>query len=67
MNLNSLVQFCVGVVIAWCAVTHIDDIRRSIFRAQAVLMYDSRASSWGSSDCFKQEKKWQNRRGAYQH
>ncbi len=67
MNLNGLVQFCVGIVIAWCAVTHIDDIRRSIFRAQAVLMHDSRASSWGLPDYFKQEKKRQNRRVAYQH
>ncbi len=57
MSLNNLIQWCVGVITAWSAVEHIDDIHRGILKTQAVLLYESRASSWGSPDCFQLEKK----------
>ncbi|HWU43922.1 MAG TPA: hypothetical protein VN132_10810 [Bdellovibrio sp.] len=48
MSLSNLIQWCVGAVIAWSAIAHIDDIQHSILKAQAVLIYESRASNWGS-------------------
>ena len=48
MSLSNLIQWCVGIVIAWSAVAHIDGIQRSVLKAQAVLIHESRASNWGS-------------------
>lgn len=48
MSLNNLIQWCVGVVIAWSVVAHIDDIHQSILKAQSALLYESRTKTWGS-------------------
>lgn len=56
MNLNSLIQWCVGIVVAWSAFSHIDEIHRGILKAQAVLIYESRASTWGSPKFLRSEK-----------
>lgn len=55
MNLNSLIQWCIGIVFAWIAYTHFDDIHRGILKAQALLIYESRASAWGSPNFFRTE------------
>jgi hypothetical protein len=48
MNLNDLIRWSVGVIIAWSAIAHIDEIHRSILKAQSVLLYESRTKTWGS-------------------
>lgn len=57
MSLSNLIQWCVGVIIAWSAVAHIDDIHRRILKAQAALLYESHASNWGSPRFFQQPDK----------
>ena len=63
MSLGNLIQWCVGVIIAWSAVAHIDDIQRNILKAQAVLLYESRASNWGSPRFFQRPYKTEEVRG----
>lgn len=48
MNLSNLILWCASIIIAWAGVEHIDEIQRSILKAQARLLYESRASNWGS-------------------
>ncbi len=48
MNFSELIKWGVGVILAWSAVAHIDDIHRSILKAQAALVYESRTETWGS-------------------
>lgn len=53
MNLGSLIQWSMAIILGWATVNHIEDIHRSILKAQAQLIYDSRGSSWGSPRIFK--------------
>ncbi|WP_413558316.1 hypothetical protein [Bdellovibrio sp. HCB209] len=48
MSLTSLIFWCLSIITAIAGVENIDVIQRSILRAQANLVYESRTSTWGS-------------------
>ncbi len=56
MNLTSLIQWCLGIILAFSAVRHIDEIHRSILKAQGALLYQSRTAGWGSPRFLQQQK-----------
>lgn len=53
MNLSNLIQWSLGVVLGMAAIHHLDDFHKGIIKAQAKLIYESRTSSWGSSNFLK--------------
>lgn len=62
MNLSNLILWSASVIIGWAGVEHIDDIQRSILKAQARLLYESRTETWGSPKLLVPEQN-QIRRG----
>ena len=52
MNLDKLISIAVAVVIGAAAVGKFDVLQNWIWRAQAKLVYESRASAWGSPRFF---------------
>ncbi len=48
MNLSNLLLWSAGVIISWAGFEHINDIQRNILKAQAKLVYEARASNWGT-------------------
>lgn len=57
MNLEKLMTWIVGVVIAFSAAGKIDVLQTWIWRAQAKAVYASRTSTWGSPRFFCQHRK----------
>ena len=56
MNLSILIQWALGVILALSAVKGIDDIHKAIFKSQTKLIYETRASAWGSPRIFSENK-----------
>lgn len=54
MNFDKLMPFVLGVVLAVAAIGRIDDLKKWIFKAQAQVIYESRASNWGNPIVFKE-------------
>lgn len=52
MNLDRLISIAVAVVIGAAAVGKLDVLQNWIWRAQAKVAYESRASAWGSPRFF---------------
>ncbi len=52
MNLDKLYSWIAGIVIASAAVGHLDDLQKWVWRAQAIVIYESRSSQWGSPRLF---------------
>lgn len=48
MSLTNLITWCAGIIIGLVGAHHIDDIHRTILRAQARLIYESRTANWGA-------------------
>ena len=48
MNFSELIKWSIGVILAWSIVAHVDEIHRSLLKAQALLIYESRTETWGS-------------------
>ncbi len=48
MNFSSLILWSTSIIIGLAGVRHLDDIHRSVLKAQAKLIYDSRTETWGS-------------------
>ena len=63
MNLANLIKWSMGIVLSLATVTHIDDIHQRILKIQARLIYESRASSWGSPSFFAKTNYEMERRG----
>lgn len=53
MNLDKLTSFAVSVVLAAALAGNLDRLQRWVIVAQAKLLYESRASAWGSPSVFK--------------
>ncbi len=49
MNFGELIRWIIGLILAWSTVTHVDEIHRSLLRAQAILIYESRTETLGDS------------------
>lgn len=62
MNLGNLIFWSASVITSLAGVHSIDAIQRAIWKAQARIIYESRASTWGSPDCFKQEERRQTKK-----
>lgn len=56
MNLDSLVEWAVVVVLAFAATGHLDDLQRLIWREQAKVVYASRTSTWGTPNMWNRSK-----------
>jgi hypothetical protein len=54
MNFDKLIPFVVGVVMCAAVAGQLDRLEIWIFRAQAQVLYESRASNWGSPRVFKE-------------
>lgn len=54
MNLDKLFEWVIIIVIGFALSGHLDSLTRWVYRAQAKLIYESRASGWGSPSAFKQ-------------
>lgn len=52
MNFSELIKWSIGLILAWSTVAHIDEIHRSILKAQATLIYESRTETWGTPKFF---------------
>jgi hypothetical protein len=57
MNLDSLMKWIMGVVIAYAAIGKLDVLQRWIWISEAKVLYASRTSTWGSPDIFQTHKK----------
>ena len=53
MNLTNLIFWSLSIITAIAGVQNIDVIQRSILRAQAHLVYESRTATWGSPKVFR--------------
>lgn len=52
MNLEKLLSWITGIVIAYAAFGQLDALQSWIWRAQAKVIYESRSSTWGSPKFF---------------
>lgn len=48
MNLGNLFTWITGVVLAMALTGNLDGLHRWVIKSQAKLVYESRASNWGS-------------------
>ena len=55
MNLDKLTSFAISVVLATAFMGNLDRLQLWVLKAQAKLLYESRASAWGSPNIFKPE------------
>lgn len=53
MNLEKLFEWVVVIVMGFALMGNLDTLTRWVYRAQAKLVYESRASNWGSPSIFK--------------
>ena len=53
MNLEKLMTWIVGIVIAFSAAGKLDILQTWIWKAQAKVIYESRSSNWGSPRFFQ--------------
>lgn len=56
MNLDKLTSFAISVVLAAALMGNLDRLQLWVIKAQAKLLYESRASAWGSPSVFKSAK-----------
>lgn len=52
MNLDSLMKWIMGVVIAYAAIGKLNVLQRWIWISEAKVLYASRTSTWGSPSIF---------------
>lgn len=52
MNLDKLITISIAVVFALSASMNLDKVQTLIWRAQAMLIYESRTETWGSPRFF---------------
>ncbi|MBN8537405.1 MAG: hypothetical protein J0M15_10160 [Deltaproteobacteria bacterium] len=55
MNLDKLFAWVVGVVLVFAASGRLEILQNWIWRAQAKVVYESRAATWGSPRFFKEK------------
>jgi hypothetical protein len=55
MNFDNLISIAVSVVIGAAAIGKLDALQDRIWRAQAKVVYESRASAWGSPRFFNEK------------
>lgn len=53
MNYDKLMPFILSMVLVASALGKIDELQKWIWKAQATVLYESRASNWGSPIVFK--------------
>ncbi len=53
MNLDKLFDWVIVIVIGFATAGHLDTLTNWVYRAQAKLVYESRASNWGNPSIFK--------------
>lgn len=56
MNLEKIMPFVISIVIAAASVGKIDVFQKWIWKAQATILYEARASNWGSPSIFRKSK-----------
>ncbi len=56
MNLDKLYAWIIGIVMMFAATGHLDTLQTWIWKAQAKVIYESRASAWPSPRFFPQTK-----------
>ena len=52
MNLDRLMTWILGIVVAAAAVGQLDRLQKWIWQAEAKVIYESRTSTWGSPRFF---------------
>ena len=60
MNLDKLATWVLGIVIAAAMTGKLDRLQLLIWKAQAKVMHESRASAWGSPRFFNQNAEVKN-------
>jgi hypothetical protein len=53
MNLDKLTSFAISVVLTAALLGNLDRLQLWVIKSQAKLLYESRASAWGSPSVFK--------------
>jgi hypothetical protein len=56
MNLDKLYSWIIGIVISFALASDLGQLQKWIWKAQAKVIYESRASSWGSPKFFPAPK-----------
>lgn len=54
MNLDKLFEWIIIVVIGFALTGNLDKLTQWVYRAQAKVIYESRASAWGNPSIFKE-------------
>ena len=55
MNLSNLTDVAVSIALSAALMGNLDKLQMLVWKAQARLLYESRTSTWGSPDFFKNE------------
>lgn len=55
MNFEKLFNWIIGIVVSYALAGQLTDLNKWVYRAQAKLIYDSRASNWGSPRFFREK------------
>jgi hypothetical protein len=55
MNLDNLFAWIVDIVLSFAATGNLDTLQTWIWKAQAKVVYESRASAWGSPRFFEEQ------------
>lgn len=55
MNLTNLIFWSASVITALAGVHNIDSIQRTLWKAQARIIYESRTETWGSTKFLKND------------
>lgn len=62
MNLDKLLAWATGVVIAFAVTGQIETLQKWVWMAQAKVLYESRSSNWGSPRFFPSDSSLRNDR-----
>lgn len=53
MNLEKLMPFVISIIIGTTCVSKLDELQKWILKAQAKMLYEARASNWGSPNVLR--------------
>lgn len=56
MNIDKLIVWILGIVVSYYTAGRLDELQRWAWIAQSKVVYESRASNWGSPRFFKSRK-----------
>lgn len=65
MNFGELINWGIGIILAWSTIAHVNEIHRNILKAQAHLIYESRTETWGTPNLWNYRSTQNSKRNYY--